>query len=195
MGGIQQVRLSRIVDRLHFEADDAVVVEEPLSIRIARTTEGLRDEATLAVTMRTPGQDEELALGFAFNEGVIQRRADVHSVRRAGPRIPQTGSHNEIVLELAAEVAVNWTELHRHSEVSSSCGVCGKTLIDARRHRFHPAQTSGLFSRESILAWSETAFATQTLFHATGGIHAVALFHANGALQGVREDVGRHNAL
>jgi FdhD protein len=168
--------------------DDALAVEEPLELRVGGRT--------IAVTMRTPGHDRELAAGFLVTEGVVRRRDDVLDVvycRRDG------GEPNENVIDvlLAPGVAVDWGRLTRHVFTASSCGVCGKASIEAVQTQFPPI-VPGRDERPSA-AWlatlPERLRKAQVAFDATGGLHACALFEAAGDRQVVREDVGRHNAV
>ncbi|MEO1170816.1 MAG: formate dehydrogenase accessory sulfurtransferase FdhD [Myxococcota bacterium] len=193
MGGVRHVRLSRTVDHVCYDAEDAVAIEEPLTIQLARSADLLHDESVLAVTMRTPGHDRELAVGYAYNEAIIEGPEDLLSVRERGPLDPASGARRSVLLELAPTVNVDWTGLNRHSVVNSSCGVCGKTLLDAAE--IVPVSGKARFTRSALLSWADRARKAQGLFHRTGGIHAVALFDTESQLVAVREDVGRHNAM
>jgi FdhD protein len=173
------------------ERQDHVATEEPLEIRLVhrgRTT-------TVAVTMRTPGADGELAVGFLFGEGVIGRREEV---KRAAPCSgPDPGCVNVLEVELADKVAEpELVGLDRHFFANSACGVCGKAGLDALRLRVSGELPPGPAVPVEILATLPTKLReAQGLFGATGGLHAAALFDATGGLVAVREDVGRHNAV
>ncbi len=157
---------------------DLVACEEPLEIRV--------NGASVAVTMRTPGHDAELAAGFLLTEGLIQRGGDVVSISESG---------NVAEVTLAPSVTVDLARLTRHVFASSSCGLCGKASIDAVRRQF-PAVKPGFSIRAAVLAsLPETMRRAQTVFAQTGGLHAAAVFDVNGSLLVLREDVGRHNAL
>lgn len=181
------VSLARIEGGRTAEAcDDAVAVEEPLEIRVAGRS--------VAVVMRTPGQDRELAAGFLVTEGILRRREDVLDMVycRGDGRGPE---ENVLDVVLAPGVAVDWSRLTRNVFTSSSCGICSKASIDAVRGQF-PAITEPLVPRREVLAaLPERLRAVQTGFAATGGLHASALFDVDGVLRVAREDVGRHNAL
>jgi len=170
---------------------DQVATEEPLEIRLVQ---GERKRA-VAVTMRTPGEDVELALGFLFAEGVIARREEV---RRAAPCSgPDSGCANIVEVELGAGVAApELAGLDRHFFATSACGVCGKAGLDALRLRVPSAIPPGpAVAAEVVAALPARLREAQGLFESTGGLHAAALFDAGGRLLAAREDVGRHNAL
>lgn len=175
------------------EVDDCLAVEEPLEIRVSGRS--------VAVVMRTPGHDRELAAGFLVTEGILRRREEVLdmvycAMKQAGYGAKATEvSGNILDVLLAPGVAVDWTRLTRNVFTSSSCGICSKASIDAVRGQF-PAVKAGLVvSREILASLPERLRATQAGFAATGGLHASALFDAEGKLIVAREDVGRHNAL
>ena len=168
---------------------DEVVVEEPLEIRVGGTA--------LAVTMRTPGDDVDLALGFLTTEGVITSAGDVVTARFcAGATDGDANTYNVLDVALRSIVAVP-PSAARQFYVSSSCGVCGKASIDAVRTRTaYPVADDDLAIGTDVLAsLPVTLRARQKVFDRTGGLHAAALFTAKGELVSVREDVGRHNAV
>ncbi|HEY6960488.1 MAG TPA: formate dehydrogenase accessory sulfurtransferase FdhD [Gaiellaceae bacterium] len=166
-----RVEVVRIPDG---EASDVVAVEEPLEIRIGG--------APVAVTMRTPGNDEELALGFALSEGL----------RPAAARVPDDLAANTIELDAPGFDA---GRLQRSFYTSSSCGVCGKGALEAVAVEAQHVE-SGLTLRADLVAsLPDRLRAAQPAFDATGGIHATGLFDRNGRLLCLREDVGRHNAM
>jgi len=179
------VRISEIdVTRIaHGEASrerDAVVIEEPLEIRV--------DDRPISVTLRTPGDDFDLAAGFLFTESIVRESNDVESIRHwASPNVVRVG--------LRDGVRVDWQRLQRHFYSTSSCGVCGKTSIDAIRVFTSPLASRAQLAAEAIVRMPDTLRAQQTTFDATGGIHAAGIFDANGTLLRAREDVGRHNAV
>jgi FdhD protein len=138
--------------------------------------------------MRTPGHDEDLAVGFLASEGLVTRREDVARCEASG---------NVARVELATAAHVDLARLERRFPVTSSCGVCGKASIDAVRARrtFAPAPRGLDVAASVVQAMPATLRAAQAVFDATGGLHAAALFDAAGTLEVVREDVGRHNAV
>jgi FdhD protein len=170
---------------------DELATEEPLEIRLLQA--GRR--RPVAVTMRTPGADAELALGFLFAEGVIRRREEVLRVEPCGE--PGEACTNIIEVELAEGVPEpELAGLERHFFATSACGVCGKAGLEALTLRVTEAIPPGPEVSPAILAALPARLReAQGLFTATGGIHAAALFDAEGGLLAVREDVGRHNAL
>lgn len=177
--------------------DDVVATEEPLEIRLGYSdSEGHRAERSISITMRTPGNDEELAVGFLYTEGIVKRREDVTGVRPCGPPAPN-GLINVVRVELADDVAVELDRLERHFYTSSSCGVCGKASLDAvavqGRFDLHPVATAIAGSILGDLPGKLVA--EQSVFEQTGGLHASGLFDMQGRIVAVREDVGRHNAL
>ena len=177
--------------------EDAVATEEPLEIRLAYTApEGERRERSISVTMRTPGKDLELAVGFLFTEGIVRARADIDSVGPCGPPAAN-GLVNVVKVELAPSVDVDLDRLERHFYTSSSCGVCGKSSLEAvavqGRYDLHGVGAS--FDRDVLGGLPEALRSQQAVFDQTGGLHASGLFDAQGRIVLVREDVGRHNAL
>jgi FdhD protein len=173
---------------------DSLVAEEPLEIRVGPATQ--RPRRPLAVTMRTPGDDVDLALGFLFTEGVIR---DAHDVRTAqlcaGDQTPNT--YNVVDVALAPGVPAPETDPGRNFFTTSSCGVCGKASIDAVRVRsvFAVGDDPTRIAANALVAFPETLRAAQRTFAVTGGLHAAGLFTTTGELVCLREDVGRHNAV
>lgn len=170
---------------LHIE--DAVAVEEPLEIQVLEA--GKVIPRPLSVTMRTPGQDEALAIGFLYTEGLIAGPQDIERSSIPG--------QNQICIHLSEGVTLDVTATERNFYTTSSCGVCGKSSIDAiHTQRTFDLKGSDFTVRETLL-FTLTAQLTQaqSLFTATGGIHAATLFCANAQLKMMQEDVGRHNAL
>lgn len=162
------------------EVPDHVVIEEPLQITV--------DGHPVAVTMRTPGHDEELALGFLLTEGVIRTLAEVR-------RIDTESRENHVRIFLADDAEVDFAKLTRHVFSGSSCGLCGKATIDAVTSMRPPLPKAAEFSREALLAAPETLAAAQSVFARTGGLHAAGIFAADGTAHVVSEDIGRHNAV
>jgi FdhD protein len=167
---------------------DLLAVEEPLEVRLAWREGEAMTERAIAVTMRTPGHDSELALGFLCTEGIMARREDVAGCVASG---------NVVRVELGPGARPELGSLERSFYVTSSCGVCGKASIDAVRVRrsFAPAGEGPRLTRGVVQGLPEALRRAQVVFDATGGLHAAALFDAGGVLHQVREDVGRHNAV
>jgi FdhD protein len=172
------------------EVDD-VVSEEPLEIRV-------RGRA-ISVTMRTPGHDAELAVGFLVSEGIVRRREEVVGVRPCGTGRPGGTGHscNRVDVLLDPAVPLDTSKLTRHVFASSSCGLCGKATINAIRAQFETISDpeSPRVPVAVIASLPETMRKTQKTFDRTGGLHAAGLFDESGRLLVVHEDVGRHNAV
>ena len=175
---------------------DALAVEEPLEIRIGFTYNGKRNHRPISITMRTPGDDESLAVGFLFTEGIIKSQDQVSTVRHCGRPSPNKGIQNTIRVELADNVDVDLKRLERHFYTTSSCGVCGKRSIEALQTGVSKLTDEGPFvSSEMIHQLPASGIASQSTFEKTGGLHASVMFDAKGRIEGIAEDVGRHNAL
>jgi FdhD protein len=181
----QAVELQRVtVGGATEQRADVVAREEPLEIRV--------EGRSVAVVMRTPGHDEELAAGFLVTEGVISRPRDLLEISQC----PSTGNHHGNVVDvLLGGTQVDWQSLTRHVFSASSCGLCGKTSIDSVFQRFPPARADFQVGAELVAALPDRLRAAQAAFELTGGLHASALFDLDGNLLVLREDVGRHNAL
>jgi FdhD protein len=158
---------------------DELTIEEPLEIRVGRTP--------IASTMRTPGQDEELAAGFLVSEGIVRARNEIANVAITGD--------NRVVVALEHGVKLKLNSIKRFGTISSSCGLCGKS-IDAIRQNFAAIQASNIrIDMDTLLSLPERLRKAQSDFARTGGIHAAGIFDANGELKIAREDIGRHNAV
>jgi FdhD protein len=187
---LEGVRVCRMSHSAAVVQSDVLAVEEPLEIRLGYDAGGRRAHAAVSVTMRTPGNDVELAIGFLFTEGIVLDREQV-----AGSHV--CGQANVVRVDLQPGTKVDLARLERHFYTSSSCGVCGKASLEAVRvaaaHR--PADGRPVVEASVIRRLPETLRAAQTVFNRTGGLHASALFDVRGELSCLREDVGRHNAL
>ncbi len=176
-------------------ADDLLVTEEPLEIRLGHGPLDDRRELRLSVTMRTPGHDEELALGFLVTEGLIDDPQQVVRVAYCED-VKSEERGNVVRAELAPEIAVDPARWQRNFYTTSSCGVCGKSSIEAVHAQCkRPLRPSYPSDTMLITALPDRMRAAQTVFNHTGGIHAAALFDQHGQLFLLREDVGRHNAV
>ncbi|HIL83417.1 MAG TPA: formate dehydrogenase accessory sulfurtransferase FdhD [Pseudomonadales bacterium] len=170
-----------------------MTIEEPLEIRLAAP--GL-DEFPLAITMRTPGNDNELALGFLYTEGIIRSRDELVTVEHCRPPAGDEGIHNSIRVVLGVGDAFDPALLERHFYTTSSCGVCGKTSIEAVMNNSDiKVPQSLMLTAEQVQQLPVLLRDQQSEFSATGGIHASGLIGPTGNLLRVREDVGRHNAM
>jgi len=177
--GSQKIIRRKRDGKLEYLPDD-LTIEEPLEIRVGHRV--------LATTMRTPGHDEELAAGFLVSETVVRGREEIAKI--------STDHENTVVVDLAAGLKLNLNSIQRFGTISSSCGLCGKTSIEAIRQNF-PAIRSTTFriGIETLLSLPDRLRKQQDDFTRTGGIHAAGIFDANGGLKIVREDIGRHNAV
>lgn len=167
--------------------EDYLAAEEPLEIRVGNEP--------LSVTMRTPGNDLELTAGFLLTEGLIARREQIVSLEN----VVEDGEPNRgnvVRATLAPESAPDFEKMRRHFFAASSCGICGKASIDAVRARtLEPPNSEFRLDAEVLLRLPDALRASQAVFGRTGGLHAAALFDANGELLVLREDIGRHNAV
>jgi len=172
---------------------DHVATEEPMEIRLLA---GLQ-RRTVAVTMRTPGHDFELASGFLFAEGVFATRDQVHRLTYCtDPQIDADQHYNIVQVGLRAHELPDLAVLERHFYTTSACGVCGKASLEALHIRGCAKLPPGpQVAAETLAGLPDKLKAAQGVFRTTGGLHAAALFDSNGTLVIVREDVGRHNAL
>ncbi len=186
--GIARVEVDVVSDGGTRRRTDVVSVEEPLQIRLVHGPVGERTELDVAVTMRTPGDDEALALGFLHGEGVVRSTADVVTVELG---------ENVATVELAPAVDFDAARLARNVYATSSCGVCGKASIEAVHVHIPDRAGQDRFAITPTTLGLLPALlrARQAAFDQTGGIHASAAFDADGRIEHVAEDVGRHNAL
>lgn len=177
------------------EQPDLLAVEEPLEIRLGFGSE-TREQQSLSVTMRTPGHDFELALGFLLTEGIIQSFAEVESIKYCEDVGREEEKGNVVRVELHRSVVVDWKKLQRNFYTTSSCGVCGKSSIESVRTVCPlPAAQTWMVSSAVIRWLPEKLRQAQRVFEHTGGLHAVGVFSREGELELLREDVGRHNAF
>jgi FdhD protein len=177
-------------------SEDLVAVEEPLEIKLHYGDEVSRTEVCLAVTMRTPGNDAELALGFLFTEGIIEDVSSVISAHHCENVTREDEKGNVLRVRLKPEVEFDLSGLQRNFYISSSCGVCGKTSVESvMQHCIFNQNTAFKISGKTLCKMPVALNKEQLLFGRTGGIHASAAFDNRGNLLALREDVGRHNAL
>lgn len=177
--------VTRVTGRSSERVEDAIAVERALELRL--------DGRALAVTLRTPGHDPELALGFLAAESLIERRADVAGLHE---RAAECADETDVIeITLAPGMRVDWSRLERHFAATSACGLCGRAHLESLRAGLRPVTSAASFARDAVLALPERLRAAQATFTATGGLHAAVW--CDGALepQVLREDVGRHNAV
>jgi FdhD protein len=159
---------------------DELTIEEPLEIRVGRKT--------IATTMRTPGHDEELAAGFLLSEAIVRHRDQIASL--------SAGTDNRVVVTVTDGVRLKLSSTKRFGTISSSCGLCGKTRIDAIRQNFAAIRSTDIrIDIETLGSLPEKLRNAQSDFARTGGIHAAGIFDVKGELKIAREDIGRHNAV
>ena len=165
--------------QLEYLPDD-LTIEEPLEIRIGRKV--------LATTMRTPGHDEELAAGFLVSEAIVRARDEIAQI--------SADRDNRVIVDLKKGLKLKLNSAKRFGTISSSCGLCGKTSIDAIRQNFSAIESANVRADiETLLSLPEKLRKTQNDFARTGGIHAAGIFDVDGELKIAREDIGRHNAV
>lgn len=173
---------------------DLLATEEPLEIRLVHGDSENRTESSIAVTMRSPGHDEELACGFLKTEGIIASWSDVVSVKYC-EQVKEDERGNVIKVALRPGRQVNMKALNRHFYTTSSCGVCGKSSLDAVMQQFEPLTDQLTINSRLIYRLPNALKHYQAVFNHTGGLHATGLFDQHGELTLVREDIGRHNAM
>jgi FdhD protein len=175
---------------------DVLAVEEPLEIRVGFGDNRRRIHKPISITMRTPGDDESLAVGFLFTEGIIKGKDQIDAVRHCGKPSPDKGIRNTIRIDLVESIEIDLKRLERHFYTTSSCGVCGKSSIEALQTGAAKLESEGpVVTAEIIHQLPESGIASQSTFEKTGGLHASVLFDSEGRIEAVAEDVGRHNAL
>jgi FdhD protein len=191
MTAIKKVIISKFKQGHFLEKEDVLAVEEPLEISLQYFENGEMKRQSVSITMRTPGFDRELALGFLFTEGILTHADQVEKVLTIG--------ENHITICLREQASIELEKLKRNFYTTSSCGVCGKSSIDAIRtiasdyiqHQTEPKTLTA----DLLTSLKDKINDYQSNFSQTGGIHASALFDLNGKLISIYEDVGRHNAL
>lgn len=187
---ISPTEIHRLQGQISRLEPDFVSVEEPLEIQLL--TEESQEPLPISVTMRTPGNDDALGVGFLFTEGIIRERADIHSIYS-----PDRSLGNSLVIQLKPHVSVDLGRLERHFYTTSSCGVCGKASLEAVQQQCQIELPKTLWKvlPSTIYSLPDSLRAQQANFQQTGSIHGCALFDLSGNLIFSAEDVGRHNAL
>ena len=177
--------------------EDLISIEEPLEISIKFKEKNDWIKRILSITMRTPGDDKDLVRGFLFNEQLIKNIKDIDTIESFGDEVGQYNIQNKILATLNNSENINISKIKRDFITNSSCGVCGKSSLDAleiiKQNKTNPDQPK--ISKEVIIKSPTILRENQSEFSKTGGIHASGLFNSNGDLISVKEDVGRHNAL
>ena len=177
--------------------EDLVSIEEPLEISLKFKENNEWVTQSLSITMRTPGNDEDLVRGFLFNEQIVQNIKDIESIESYGEQVGQYNIKNKILATLNNSENINISKIKRDFLTNSSCGVCGKSSLDALEiiKKDKTDSNEPKISKEVIVSSPNTLRSNQSEFSKTGGIHASGLFDVDGELINLREDVGRHNAL
>jgi FdhD protein len=195
-GSSVAIDIRKVSGDTHQDSEDCVAVEEPLEIQLCSSGPEGAAAKSISITMRTPGNDAELALGFLSTEGIISSIDQVESVDHTGA-VAADGRRNTIRVTVYQDVDVDYERLQRHFYTTSSCGVCGKASLDALKISGATALAgvATTFRRELVIAMPDRLREQQHLFSATGGLHAAAAFDSRGEIVVLREDVGRDNAV
>ncbi len=177
--------------------DDLISIEEPLEISIKYQDQNEWVTKSLSITMRTPGHDEDLVRGFLFNEQIIQNLKEIESIESVDEKVGQYKIQNKILITLNNSKNINISKIKRDFLTNSSCGVCGKSSLDALEivKKEKTFKSDPKLKKEVIIESPSILRQNQSEFSKTGGIHASGLFSSDGKLISLREDVGRHNAL
>jgi len=185
---IKHLQIFRYTDTAILTTNDTVAVEEPLEIAIM--LKGIiENKKPISITMRTPGQDLELAIGFLFTEGIIKHPNQIEKTIN--------NQENEVLVVLKSDADIDLSRIERHFYTNSSCGVCGKSSVDQLRsvNDTHLIDSDLSITSDQLFTLNTQVRNAQSVFESTGGIHAAGLFGENAKLLGIFEDVGRHNAL
>ena len=177
--------------------EDLISIEEPLEISLKFKDKEKWITKSLSITMRTPGHDDDLVRGFLFNEQIIQNIKDIDNIESFGDKVGQYNIQNKILVTLNNSQNINISKIKRDFLTNSSCGVCGKSSLDALEiiKKDKTPKSNPKLSKETIINSPSILRKNQSEFAKTGGIHASGLFSSDGKLVSLREDVGRHNAL
>ena len=178
------------------EITDEVTIEEPLEFSIAFGAQSSREIKNIAVTMRTPGNDFELVLGFLYSEGIIKNKSDVQAITRMDNLEDPSNIENTVLVELDETLSVDPQKI-RNFYINSSCGICGSQVVDdiGSLKQYHSSKSDFLVAESVLRTLPGRLQQQQDAFSQTGGLHASALFDQQGSILSLFEDVGRHNAL
>jgi FdhD protein len=194
---VKSVHITKVNNFSIQTVDDIIVVEEPLEIRLGYGPMDMREEKNVSITMRTPGNDFELATGFLFTEGIIKSGDDILSIKYCTDHQKKEQQFNIVRVELKTDVEFEASAFNRNFYMTSACGICGKASIDAIAIHCSKREMNDDFKidKQLVFSLSDKLKQKQAIFNNTGGIHAAALFSLDGELLHMMEDVGRHNAL
>lgn len=192
MEPVINISVVKVNGNLADPCDDNVAAEEPLEIRLNYQTPTGRKVKSISVTMRTPGNDADLATGFLYTEGIVRHASDINAIAHVSEE-----KENVVVVRLCDNVVPDLGKLERNFYTTSSCGVCGKSSIEAVRTECEIIDTKDSIVIQPVVlcALPDKLRNSQKMFESTGAIHACSLFDPNGNLIMLMEDVGRHNAL
>ena len=190
-------KVTKFIKNKFENIEDLISIEEPLEISLKYKKKEEWLTKSLSITMRTPGHDEDLVRGFLFNEQIIQNIKDIKSIESYGEKVGQYKIQNKILVTLNNSENINISKIKRDFLTNSSCGVCGKSSLDALEivKKDKTPKSNPKLTKDVIIESPTTLRKNQSEFSKTGGIHASGLFSSDGKLISLREDVGRHNAL
>lgn len=192
----KEFQILEVTDQARESRTDRLAVEEPMEIRVVFGPVDGRKDRSLSITMRTPGNDFELAAGFLKTEGIIKSADQILGFEFCGPVAEGREEGNIVRVELHESLKLEIQNFQRHFYTTSSCGICGKASLEAiRAQELEPVQSAVQIASDLIRQLPQRLLEKQKLFSTTGGIHAAGLFSADGQLLTIREDVGRHNAV
>ena len=192
----KKITIEKINNSASVIAEDFVAIEEPLEIQICSERSDHSAAKSLSITMRTPGNDHDLATGFLFTESIIKKDSDIQSIESVGEVDQINGEQNIVRVTLDKSVDLEMDKLTRHFYTTSSCGVCGKSSIEALENEGCKVNTSKFsIAKSELLELPQKLRDTQISFDKTGGLHAAGIFSSDGEIMLAREDVGRHNAV
>ena len=206
---MSQTSVERVTGRNSRQLLDQLAIEEPLEIQITYGPSNARQTKSISITMRTPGNDFDLAAGFLMTEGVVQNTNDIDHIAYASHPVSDSAQfplildatgpnskQNIVRVDLATHVTVSLASLQRNFYTTSSCGICGKASLLSLRTVCPPrAQNNFRVEAEMLYRLPDRLRASQGVFDHTGGLHGAGLFDSTGSLLALREDVGRHNAV
>ena len=189
--------VTKLRDNKTEDIKDSVSVEEPLEMILRFETNGKWKNENISITMRTPGNDEDLISGFLFNERIIENFSDIEKIEKQGDEVGDYNIQNKIIATIKNTKNIDIGKLKRNFITNSSCGVCGKTSLDTVEILKNDKMSLSYpkVSEKIILKSPELLVSKQSEFSKTGGIHASSLITDQGEVLATREDVGRHNAL
>ena len=190
-------KVTKFIKNKFENIEDLISIEEPLEISLKYKKKEEWLTKSLSITMRTPGHDEDLVRGFLFNEQIIQNTKDIKSIESYGEKVGKYKIQNKILVTLNNSENINISKIKRDFLTNSSCGVCGKSSLDALEivKKDKTPKSNPKLTKDVIIESPTTLRKNQSEFSKTGGIHASGLFSSDGKLISLREDVGRHNAL